>query len=188
MTRGRLVTGTVTGAVALVVPVGIAVAQQGGKASSDDALIKSAMSAAPAAIAKDATIAQMTADGKMRTVRKGSNNFTCVPDDPDTPAPDPVCADDNSMGWMHAYMSKAQPPANKVGLMYMLAGAADASNTDPYAKKPAGGKWIMTGPHLMIVGAKGLLDKYAGGAAPDTSKPYVMWAGTPYEHLMVPVK
>jgi hypothetical protein len=22
---------------------------------------------------------------------------------------------------------------------------------------------------------------------PDTSAPYVMWAGTPYEHMMVPI-
>ena len=25
-------------------------------------------------------------------------------------------------------------------------------------------------------------------ADPDTSQPYVMWAGTPYEHLMIPVR
>src|SRR5207302_4069470 len=37
----------------------------------------------------------------------------------------------------------------------------DASNTDPYAQKPeASNNWIETGPHVMIVGAKGLLDVY----------------------------
>jgi hypothetical protein len=25
-------------------------------------------------------------------------------------------------------------------------------------------------------------------ANPDTSQPYVMWPGTPYEHLMIPVE
>ena len=29
---------------------------------------------------------------------------------------------------------------------------------------------------------------YFASADPDTSVPYVMWAGTPYQHLMVPVK
>jgi len=24
--------------------------------------------------------------------------------------------------------------------------------------------------------------------SPDTKSPYVMWAGTPYEHLMIPVE
>ena len=31
-------------------------------------------------------------------------------------------------------------------------------------------------------------DSYPHGADPDTSVPYVMWAGTPYQHLMAPVK
>jgi hypothetical protein len=29
---------------------------------------------------------------------------------------------------------------------------------------------------------------YPKSADPDTSNPYVMWAGTPYQHLMIPVK
>jgi hypothetical protein len=27
-----------------------------------------------------------------------------------------------------------------------------------------------------------------GLPTPDTSRPYVMWAGTPYAHLMIPVR
>lgn len=73
--------------------------------------------------------------------------------------------------------------------MYMLQGGSDASNTDPFAEKPAAGStWVTTGPHVMITGPKGSFDAYPKGAKPDTSKPYVMFAGTPYEHLMVPVK
>jgi hypothetical protein len=94
------------------------------------------------------------------------------------------------MDWVHALITKAPPPAGKVGLMYMLAGGTDASNTDPYAKGPAANNhWIKTGPHLMIAGADAAFyDAYPKGADPDTSRPYVMWAGTPYQHLMVPVK
>ena len=67
-------------------------------------------------------------------------------------------------------------------------GGADPSNTDPYATKPtANNDWVKTGPHLMIVGSKEILAGHPSGPKPDTSVPYVMWAGTPYAHLMVPV-
>jgi len=39
----------------------------------------------------------------------------------------------------------------------------------------------------MIVGSESLLRGYPSGPAPDTTRPYVMWAGTPYAHLMIPV-
>ncbi len=132
----------------------------------------------------------MDASGKMRTVRKGSNGFTCMSDNPETPGPDPMCMDKNAMEWLHAYLSHSTPPTGKVGFMYMLAGGTDASNTDPYAKAPTSANhWIKTGPHVMVVGAEaGFYDSYPKGADPDTSAPYVMWAGTPYQHLMAPVK
>jgi hypothetical protein len=41
----------------------------------------------------------------------------------------------------------------------------------------------------MVVGAEAsFYDAYPKSADPDTSVPYVMWAGTPYQHLMAPVK
>ncbi len=158
-------------------------------AKSDADLIKSALRAAPAKVAKYATVVAMEADGKMRTLRKGTNGFTCIPDSPTTPGPDAMCMDSNSMDWAGAWMGH-KPPAAKVGLMYMLAGGTDASNTDPYAEKPAADNhWVKTGPHVMIVGAdKQFYDTYPKAADPDTAVPYVMWAGTPYQHLMVPVK
>ena len=153
-------------------------------------MIASAMAAAPARIAKGATIVAMEADGNMRTLRQGTNGFTCMPDNPATPGPDPMCMDKNAMEWVHAWVARTNPAPGKVGFMYMLSGGTDASNTDPYATKPdAGNHWIKTGPHVMIVGADAsFYDTYPKGAEPDTSAPYVMWAGTPYEHLMAPVK
>ncbi|MBS0614588.1 MAG: hypothetical protein JSS24_15560 [Proteobacteria bacterium] len=158
-------------------------------AGADAAMIKSAMAAAPAAIGRHATIVAMEADGKMRTLRKGSNQFTCMPDNPATPGPDPMCMDTNAMEWVHAWVAHTAPPA-KVGLMYMLAGGTDASNTDPYAQKPTTeNHWVKTGPHVMIVGADAsFYAQYPKSADPDTSVPYLMWAGTPYQHLMAPVK
>jgi hypothetical protein len=158
-------------------------------AMTDEQLIASAVSAAPAAIGRDATVVAMGPDMKLRTVRKGTNGFTCMADNPETPGPDPMCADQNAMAWLDAYLSKKEPPKDKIGFVYMLAGGTDASNTDPYASKPtATNNWIKTGSHVMIVGAKGMMEGYPRDATPNTSKPYVMWAGTPYEHLMLPVK
>jgi hypothetical protein len=132
----------------------------------------------------------MDEKGGMRTLRKGTNGWTCMPDAPSTPGPDPMCMDKNAMDWVHAMVSHETPPAGKVGLMYMLSGGTDASNTDPYATAPApNNHWVKTGPHVMIVGADAsFYDSYPKNADPDTTLPYVMWAGTPYQHLMAPVK
>ncbi len=161
------------------------------KAPSDAQLIESAMRAAPAKVAEGATIAAMDAAGGMRTLRKGTNGFTCMPDNPATPGPDPMCMDANAMQWVDALIAhKKEPPAGKVGFMYMLAGGTDGSNTDPFATKPdANNHWIKTGPHIMILGADAsFYDAYPKSADPDTTQPYVMWAGSPYQHLMAPVK
>jgi hypothetical protein len=182
----------VTFGCTVVLVSGLAVAQQHSMPSgkmTDEQIIKNAMSAAPEAIGKDATIIDVGSDGKIRVVRKGSNQFACMADNPNTPGPDPMCADRNAMEWVEAWLSKKEPPKNKVGFMYMLAGGSDASNTDPYAQKPeANNNWVETGSHVMIVGAKGLLDAYPRSPKPDTSVPYVMWPDTPYEHLMIPVR
>jgi hypothetical protein len=157
-------------------------------AQSDASLIASAERAAPAAVAKDATIVTMGADGKMKILRNGTNAFSCMPDNPNTPGPDPMCFDKNAADWVMAWAAK-KPPPQKVGFMYMLAGGTDASNTDPFATKPTGSNhWVKTGPHIMIVGDPDLLKAYPASPDPDTSQPYVMWAGTPYAHLMAPIK
>src|SRR5437773_4506462 len=52
---------------------------------SDAELIASAKKAAPPSVAKGATIVTMEADGTMRTLLKGTNGFTCMPDNPGTP-------------------------------------------------------------------------------------------------------
>src|SRR5689334_15368627 len=53
--------------------------------ATDQERIESAMSAAPKAVAEGATIMMMNADGSMKELRKGGNNFTCIPDDVTTP-------------------------------------------------------------------------------------------------------
>lgn len=168
-----------------------AASQAADKRTPGDAeLIRSAMRAAPARVAKDATIVVAGADGTMRTLRQGTNGFTCMPDSPVTPGPDPMCMDKNALAWAQAWMAHQPPPTGKIGLMYMLEGGTDASNTDPFATKPdASNHWVKTGPHFMIVGADPeFYADYPKGPNPDTRAPYVMWADTPYAHLMAPIK
>lgn len=158
--------------------------------AADQKMIKSAMRAAPKKVSAAATVVVAGADGQMRTLREGKNGFTCMPDNPATPGPDPMCMDKAALEWAGAWMGHKTPASGKVGFMYMLSGGTDASNTDPYATKPdAGNNWVKTGAHVMIVGAEaGFYDLYPKSADPDTSAPYVMWPGTPYQHLMIPVK
>lgn len=162
----------------------------GGAQPTDAEILASAEKAAPAAVAANATVMAMDDAMKMRVVREGSNGFTCMPDNPHTPGDDPMCLDKGGMDWAGAWMSKAQPPNEKIGFGYMLAGGSDASNTDPHATEPgAAGKWVDTGPHVMIFNAgEAIADYPQQGDDPDTKAPYVMWAGTPYEHLMIPVE
>jgi hypothetical protein len=128
---------------------------QRGARGGNAALISSAMSAAPPAVARNATIITMGANGTMRTIRRGSNGFTCMPDNPATPGPDPMCMDANAMEWVMAWVQHRDPPADRVGFMYMLAGGTDASNVDPYSERPRrGAPWVHTGPHVMVVGSE----------------------------------
>jgi hypothetical protein len=196
MPKSMSAAGAITLALALSGQAAVAadMAMPAGKTNTpsagDKKLIQSAMQAAPAKVSAAATIVAMGADGKMRTLREGTNGFICMPDNPATPGPDPMCMDKAAMAWAVAWVEHKTPPSGKIGFMYMLAGGTDASNTDPYAAKPdAGNHWIKTGPHVMIVGAEaGFYDMYPKSADPDTSVPYVMWAGTPYQHLMIPIK
>ena len=91
------------------------------------------------------------AKGNIRTLRPGTNQFTCIPDDPTNPANDPNCVDANGLEWVKALVSKTEPPKGKVGFGYMLQGGTTPSNVDPFATKPpAGMDWMQELPHVMM--------------------------------------
>jgi len=81
-------------------------------------------------------------------------------------------------------------PPDKLGFVFMLAGDTGVSNTDPWRTKPApGNHWVKTGSHLMIVGlAVKKMTGFPRMPDPDPTKPYMMWPGTPYEHIMLPCR
>ena len=108
--RTILVTGLFS---ALVVTTSFAATPKA-KAPSDAELIASAQKAAPMSVAKHATVIAMSADGSMRTVRQGTNGWTCMPDNPTTPGPDPMCLDANAMEWAKAWMGHQPPPAGNL--------------------------------------------------------------------------
>jgi len=165
------------------VPMSVALAQHA--PVSDKQLMQKLRGAAPQNIVDHATILNMAPDGKMKVVREGSNGWTCM-----DPGGAPMCADQPAMEWVQAWQDKGPAP-QKLGFIYMLRGDNGASNTDPYATKPTrDNNWVKTGSHVMIVGAeaKAMVQAYPREAKPDPKSPYVMWPGTPYEHLMLPVK
>jgi hypothetical protein len=158
--------------------------------STPEGKIAEATAAAPAAIGAGAMVMDWpaTPEGAMTELRPGTNGYTCMPNVPTTPGPDPMCFDSHWMEWASGWMSKSQPKVTGVGVAYMLQGGSDASNTDPFATGPAPGEgWVETGPHVMVVvpdpkALDGMNTDYTSGA------PYVMWQGTPYAHIMVPIR
>jgi hypothetical protein len=159
-----------------------------GNAKMDDAL-----SAAPASITERATVMDWpdSAGGQPKELRRGTNGWTCFPSSPravGAGGKDPMCLDQQFMSWAEAFMSRKPPRVRAVGLGYMLQGDAGASNTDPYAKSPTSdNQWVRSGPHLMVVAPNPA--QLAGlPTDPKSGGPWVMWKGTPYAHVMAPVR
>ena len=151
-----------------------------------EALIQEALSAAPPEVAKTATVKNRD-DGTV--LKPGTGAYTCYP----TPesmmkrGKMSMCLDKTWQAWRDAWLNKKPFKANEVGIAYMLAGDVGSSNTDPYADAPSSNnQWVEPGPHMMVIvpnpaELEGLsTDPYSGG-------PFVMWKGTPYVHIMVPV-
>jgi hypothetical protein len=157
---------------------------------SDEDYARQALAAGPAAVAKSAAVVRPDTNGTMRTLRQGTNGFTCL-----IMGTDRMCADKNAMQFIHAMMSHDQPP-NQLGIAYMLGGdtgpsgeTGGASNTDPSAMgRTSDNHWVITGPHVMLFGPPSRTLGYTEATDPDPTMPYMMWANTPYEHAMVPVK
>lgn len=154
-------------------------------APSVDDQIRSALSAAPAAVAEHATIA--LGDGTI--LRQGSSDWVCLPDMPDVPGNSPMCLDANWREVMDALMNQRNPAFVGTGFSYMLQGDMPVSNTDPYATGPtADNQWIPDGgPHIMMVFSDPAM-LVGISTDPDNGGPFVMWKGTPYAHVMIPTE
>lgn len=162
-------------------------------ATGDPAKIAEAESAAPPSIARNATIMDWPAQegGEMRVLRRGTNNWVCYPSTPaaaGAAGADPMCLDEPFQAWAQAWMTRGTPQVPRVGIAYMLRGDIGVSNLDPFAtERTPDNEWVQTGPHIMVVlpdvrQLESFPHDPAGGG------PYLMWRGTPYAHIMVPVQ
>ena len=146
------------------------------------AAIARAMSAAPQSVSRNATIMEVTADGKMNQLRAGTNDWMCMVD----PDGVPMCLDKQWQAWADGWINKKDPQVKAVGVAYMLQGDKGASNVDPYAKKATpDNQWVVSGPHMMVITPDvAQLDSLP--TDPWNGGPWVMWKGTKYAHIMMP--
>ncbi len=163
-------------------------AQQKAAPATAAAKIADALIAAPTSVTAHATIMDWPAspNAKPTVLRAGTNGWVCYPRMPGQPNDNPMCLDAAWQKWAEAYMTHKPAPPATFGLSYMLGPKDEASNTDPYATKAtATNEWGSDGPHLMLLvppqGLKGVSTKRTHAGA------YVMWSGTPYAHIMVPI-
>jgi len=152
------------------------------EAESKQTKIKRALSAAPPNVARGAKVADIDEKGNMTVLRDGHNGFTCVPGHVGVVADGPACMDAAAIQWNLDWMAHKPKPTNtQPGIIYQLAGDSDWSATDPWATSGTPHKWA---PGWLIVWpfdpkTSGLSDQ------PKDSGTWIMWAGTPYAHLMI---
>ncbi len=183
--RTPFLTGLTLGALAIPVCVG-AQAPKKSPPLPDAAYITLAQSAAPSHIAANAAVARIDARGVLTELRVGSNGFTCVvgvPGDPDAP----ICMDRAATQWLRDAVTNQPKPTNTVpGIAYMARGGVHHETADGEILMKAGSntKLHREPPHWMLFWP---LDAATSGftTKENPSGAYIMFAGTPYAHLMV---
>ena len=90
---------------------------------------------------------------------------------------------------MMGYMAGKAPDMERDTFMWMLHGDMGEDNTKAGVLNETDaepGQWIESGPHLMLMPKDpATLANYPTDFT--TGGPYVMFPGTPYAHLMIPV-
>jgi hypothetical protein len=171
---------------------------------TDPEKIADALRAGPTFITKEATLLDWPSSpkGEYRVLRKGTNEWTCLPAIPGYPHDEPGCFDRVFFQWMKDSMAGRTPQIDRIGISYMYLGAWKS------AKDGSSGHEFHVGPHLMIVGPHqdGMNDaNEKGREASNFIEPTVMnntiaipetfpgvgytkdWAGIPLEAVGVPV-
>ena len=152
-------------------------------------------SAAPSFIGDNATITGSNGE----TLREGNNGWTCASGNP-RPVPAkgwkspheamPTCHDKVGVQWMKGYMAGEKPQMERDTYMWMLHGDLGEDNTTSGVLNKTDAKdqsqFIVSGPHLMLMpkdptSLDNLTDDFTLGV------PYVMFKGTDYAHVMIPV-
>ena len=100
--------------------------------TAEDPRITRARLSGPSGVTKDATVAIIGPGGKMTILAKGTNEWVCTPGDENKIGQPPMCMNPMGMQWMMDAMQGKPKPTNAIpGMIYMLCGATQRSNTDP---------------------------------------------------------
>jgi len=154
------------------------------KAESKEAKIARALSAAPAEVAKSAKVVARDENGNETVLREGTNGFTCFPYSgrPGVVGDVAYCANEAALQWERDLADHKPKPTNtEPGIEYMLAGAIDYSPSDPYATS---GIPFKEPPHWMILWPFNPATTRLP-TQPKQTGTWIMWAETPYSHLMI---
>jgi hypothetical protein len=92
---------------------------------TDAEKIADALRAGPAFITKDATLLDWPSapGGEYRLLRKGSNEWTCLPAIPGYSHDEPGCFDPVFLRWMQDSIAGRTPQIDRIGISYMYLGA-----------------------------------------------------------------
>lgn len=155
------------------------------KSLSQEKQTELALSAAPAHIAKNAGVMTFGADGQLTETKKGTNGFTCIPTVMNLPDPDPMCMDAAVHQWLTDLMHNAPKPTNTVpGIAYMARGGSHFEKNGEVVMGSEGAEIVSEPPHWMIMWPFDPTETKLP-TAPNPSGFYIMFAGTPYAHLMI---
>ena len=116
--------------------------------TTDQEKIADALRAGPRFITNNATILDWpsTPGGEYRVIRKGTNEWTCLPGVPGYSHDEPGCFDATFMQWMKDSLAGREPHIQKIGIAYMYVGA-----WVPNKSHNGAGDDFRVGPHIMIV-------------------------------------
>ena len=149
---------------------------------TDAEKIADALRAGPAFITKDATVRDWPSvpGGEYRLLRKGSNEWTCLPAIPGYSHDEPGCFDPIFLRWMQDSLAGRTPQIDRIGISYMYLGAWQSTK--------GSGHESHVGPHLMIVSPH--QDDFQGfNPDPSNGMPYV--AHLPHRtdlYLVMPIR
>lgn len=156
-----------------------------GQKPQDAEFIRAAEEGAPDRISGQAAVARLEPDGKVTTVREGSNGFTCtiLPDGSNAP----MCGDRHAFSWIVAAMSnQPKPPTTQPGIAYMAKGGVhhETPEGEIVMRPSASSEEVKEPPHWMLLWP---VDSASSGlpTRPNAGGTYIMFAGTPYAHLMI---
>jgi hypothetical protein len=139
--------GRLIGIVCLVAACAFAQKAESHLPVTDPEKIADALRAGPTFITKDATLLDWPSSptGEYRVLRKGTNEWPCLPGIPGYPHDEPGCFDRVFFQWMKDSVAGRTPHIDRIGISYMYGGAWVKS------AKGSSGPEFHVGPHLMVV-------------------------------------